>query len=1383
MHATNSIYVGLFKALWIGFVLIAWALITSSPAAVAQLPAAQSPSYKVTGSVEWLLRYGLGDPRGLARKGYSRGFFFSQSIGLSADVSVAVERPVPGLLTLLAQIDNQQPEFLQSLDIRWQAARWQAAFGDFPMGRPESPFAVSDRLLKGFKVDWQPSDRLSLSAVLSQVSGIRQSKTFRGNTVEETITFAYHPPNQPWIEEPYLRNLRGLAYFPLGASYVEGFTRVIFTFQADAVLQDLLQGYDLGYLYDVIKDDPDRELDPSYYLVIPVGDDYFLALRDEYLNLLRNRVLEYLDEYNFERITAGEDLKEYPLSERTDYERGFLERLSGLVTLDIDSLTFSAEDALRQRFYTLSRQDVLEESVNVEIKITTDGGEEFKDVRDPEFFDYDYTLYPEIGVIEFDFPPEFFEDLEREVRVTYAYQSGSGTYVLGLSVLKGSERVYLNGELLQPGVDYLLEYETGFLILLREIGSEDVLRIEYETARGGLGGFSEYRRSFQGVTLSYRPFENFTLDVDLLRAYDSAAPGIARETLRTMPNSHVMLGLSGRYQGDTLRGNFDLGVNANLFPPDDNLRAGLPNRVNVIHAFEHFGRTVVLFGHLNGVTAYDGLTWSAYGPAEGLGGLTVFDIAAAPGRVAFATNGGLSILRLDPGDPLASFARPANWESYNEQDGLPGNTVYAVAIPAGTNSNAIWVGTDQGLARAPLDALDDPEKWTSYSQSERPEMLSDEILKLAYAQGRLYVGTDQGLMLFDPIDESFSIVEELRGVRIRDLATDGTIVYVATDLGVRALEGGVGLARPVSGRAALAVAVQENDVWYGASDGLYSLSYGRLVETQGREITALGAAPDAVWAGERATEAYQIALFRVGISTDEGASSLTVEAFRQAETRLDGQARGRFVDIPAGEHTDYGWIGRLSLARQIGALQLQGTLESRSPRFTPIGTLNRQDHLQINLSASYPLSPALQLTARHLEGLRDLARAPSQVLSDDIELQFRPEGGPQINVGYSIERLDRNLQAPGFDRRTQSYTLSALQKLLGDRLSLQLSFRLERAEDPRRPRSSSIQSDLRTQLAFQALPGLDLRLNYRQPLAWQFGRRWGTGQLQWGADWSRSLVLSNLPISSGLLPIDLQTTYQGNSQITLMRGLGALDQQVNVLIRTAALQLGELSLFPQATLSLSARDLTGRNTTLQWGGDGSIQGAIADFEAQINYKKSLLTQARAQLSRWQDVLRVNVGYRGMPDLRPTLEFSGSLETLLHPFFGRKANGQYQLSLQLAWQRPGPLQADLYLSRQVMATDREKTVAYSLQQSLAVQLRPGWVPRLEFLVDYIQGEQYGQPVERLDGELSLSGNFALIEDWGTTLTLTYLFGLNAINPNASAQSFAFTVRFGRTFSFF
>jgi hypothetical protein len=238
-----------------------------------------------------------------------------------------------------------------------------------------------------------------------------------------------------------------------------------------------------------------------------------------------------------------------------------------------------------------------------------------------------------------------------------------------------------------------------------------------------------------------------------------------------------------------------------------------------------------------------------------------------------------------------------------------------------------------------------------------------------------------------------------------------------------------------------------------------------------------------------------------------------------------------------------------------------------------------------------------------------------------------------------------------------------------------------------------------------------------------------------------------------------------------------------VLIRTAALQMGGLSLLPQATLSLSARDLTGRSSTLQWGGEGSIQGTIADFEAQINYKKSLVTQARARLSRWQDVLRVNVGYRGMPELQPTLEFSGSLETLLHPLFGRKANGQYQLSLQLVWQKPGPLQADLYLSRQVMATDREKTVAYSLQQSLAYQLRPGWVPRLEFLVDYMQGEQYGQPVERLDGELSLSGDFALIEDWGTTLTLTYLFGIDAINPNASGQSFAFTVRFGRAFSFF
>jgi hypothetical protein len=1344
------------------FVLLGLGLIVISPEAVAQPPEQpQSPSYQVSGQVGWLLRYGLGDARGLSQKGYSSGLFFSQSIGLDADVSVPVERPIPGILSLIAQLDNQQPEFLQSLHMRWQARSWQVEFGDFPMGRADSPFASAERLLKGFKLDWQLSERLSVSGILSRVEGLKQSRTFRGNTVEETVTFAFRRAEQPWLEETYLRNLKGLEHFPLGGEYVEGFTQVKLALSPTTTLEELLQSYELGYLFEIIQGDPERELDPSFYIVIFTGEEYFLVLRDEFEALLRERLFEYIEDYNRKQGLRGEERKEYPFSAGTDYERGFLELLSDFVELKVDSLSFKDEEGARQRFYALGRRDIQEETVKIEVGIEG----EFLDINDPQLIDYNYKIYPESGVIELDFPQEFYEDPKSAVRVTYSYQTGAGTYVLGLSVLKGSERVYLNGELLQPGIDYLLEYETGFLILFREIGSEDVLRIEYELARAGLGGLglSDYRRSFQGVTLSYKPFEDLTLNFDLLRAYDSPMPGRNPETLETMPNTHTVLGVSGRWEGETTQGAFDLGLAVNRFPPDDNLKANLPNRINAIHALEHHGRELVLFGHLNGLLVYDGRDWSSYGPFEGLAGLVVHDIASAYGQVVFATSGGVSLLRLDPGDPLASFARRANWKGLAEEDGLPSSTAYAVLI----EGDMLWVGTDRGLARAPLSSLDDEEGWQIYQTEEHPQLPSDRVLELAASEGLIYVGTDQGLAVFDPVVEAFQVVDELRGLHVNDLAVDGNVVYVATDSGVRALERGRGLGWPVADLEVTAVAVQGGELWYGTSEGLYGLIQGKIPESEGRTITALGASKGAIWAGEEATSEYELLLFRADF---EG-----VRLYPQTETLLSGRAEGRFVDIPAAEHTDLGWLGRLVLTKEIGPIRLQGTLESISPQFSPVGAIERRDHLRLNISALYPISRELSLRAHHEEGLFELFGSPSQVVQDGIGLRFAPGSGPKIDLDYTIRRVNRDFEQAGFDRLRRSYSLSVISSFLDERLSVKLGYQLGQNEDLRRPRYSSLESELSGQLSLKALEGLTLRLGFRQPLRLRFDRWWGDHRIDWGADWSTTLMVERLPLS-------LQAKYQGNGLLPLAEGQGILDQGATLLVRASALEWGGLLLHPQISFSLRSNDLFGPNALLELGGEGTLQGSIAEFDARLYYKKNRISHERSRLERFQDLLRLNIGYNGFPQLSPTLEFSGSIETLVHPIFGRKRSGQYQISLQLLWQQ-GPLQADLYLSRQLISNEREQTVSYLLQQSLQYLLSPGLAPRLEFQVEYLKGQERGEPVDQLHGELSLIGGFTPIEEWGATLTVAYLFGLDAIDPRGGYHSFALTLEFGRSFALF
>lgn len=1344
-----------------------WIVAPLGGLAQAQTPdPAQTPSYKLFGSVGWLVRYGLGDGRGLAVKNFSKGFFFSQSIELDADISVGVARPVPGVLTLLAQLDNEQPQFLQSVRMRFDAEDWTAEYGDFPMGRPESPFAAASRTLKGLKVDWQPREELTVGGTLSQVSGVKQSKTFRGNTAEETVQYAFHPPNRPLEETPYLQNLHGLQYFPLGGSYVEGFTRIELAFETGSDLEGLLRSYDLGFLTETIRDDPVRELDPSSYTVIFTGTEYFLALKREFAALLRERVLTYIDDYNLAQGLSGEELEEYPLTEGTDYEQGFLEQLGAFARIRVDSLSFAAEDAARERFYALGRTKIQEDSVQVEV--IREG--EFVSIDDPTLAGYAHNVYPEIGIVELQFPDEFFEDPDAAVRVTYRYRSESKTYVLGLTVLKGSEKVYLNGKPLQRGTDYLIEYENGFLLLFKDVGPEDVLRIEYETARGGLFGFSEYSRGFQGVTFGYQPFENLDLNLDLFRTDDTLRSDIDPTTVETMPNTHTVVGLTGQLKGEGYQADFELGFGVNRFPPDDNQKTNLPNRVNAIVALRTGGRGLVLFGHRNGLLVTDGLNWNSYSVSQGLlAGRTVYDIASSPGRIFIATSGGLSVVELDPGDPTASLARRANWTTVAVEEGLPDPRAYAVLVHEG----ALWVGTEKGLARTPLSRLTDPDSWTIYREKDHPELVSDRVFQLAQAGDALYVGTDRGLSTFDPETGAFHAVEELRGRPIHDLVVEGETVYVATERGVRALREGRGVGWPVVGRDVAAVAVHDGSLWYGTPEGLYELARGLIPETRGRAITAVGVASGALWAGEEATADYELRLYEAAIQDSN------VRLHAQTETGLDGRAAERFLPIPAAEHTDLGWLGRISLAKDWGPLTLSGALESVSPGFSPVGALERRDQLQLSLGAGYALSPSANLQARHEEGVLGLFGSPKQVIRDGIGLSFAPEGGPQLDLDYTLERVDRHFAHGGFDELRSSYSLSASEKFLDDRLTLRLGYERMTTEDLDRPLYSSVESTLTGEAAFQALPGLRLHLGYRQPLSWRFGDARGGRALEWGAQWSTSLAL-------GRFPLAVQANYGGSGQLPVGAGAGrsALDQNAGISARGATVNLGGLVLTPQLNLSLNSGDLLGPTSSLQFGGKGTLEASWRSFEGRLRYERTQLVQEYSRLTRIGNVLNVSLSYLGLTQLRPTFEFSGSLDTFIHPFLGRKTTGQYSLALGAGWQRRGsPLSADLSLRRQVVSGDAERTVSYSLQQSLSYALHPRLTPRLILSADYLQGERRGEEVSELSGELSLEGNFTPIPEWRGTISGTYLFGLDAVYPQRSYGSFALTVNFGRDFAFF
>ena len=488
----------------------------------------------------------------------------------------------------------------------------------FQWGDPERPLPSHRVCSRDLRADWFLNDRVSISAIHSQVSGNLETRTYRGSTVETTIDYSFHPDGNQFVDQPYGTNLNGLEYYELGTTYVEGFTQVGFAFQIDPEILRLLQEHEMGYLFDKIAVEPEITLDSDlYYSIIPTDIEYFLALKIEYIAILRELLFELIDDYNDASGLPIEELKDYPFNQDTEFERDFLERLATKTELRVNNLIFQTNDSSNRRFYSLHIKDIVEETLLIEV---TDG-DDFVNITDPSLVGYEATLYSDIGVIELIFPNDFFLDRDNQMRARRFHTIAQlrHFFVLGFAVLRNSEKVFLNDQLLQRDLDYLMEYEQGVLVLIQNLGEDDELRIEYETARGGIFGFTEFGRSFTGLNLHSEPFDGFELDVDLMQAHDSLKSGVDLDALQTMPNTHTVLGVSGRFNSDIIQGEFDIGVSQNLFPTDNNMRANQQNSVHVIKVIEVGDYTITLIGHRNGLHVFDGVTWTRYGILRRLG--------------------------------------------------------------------------------------------------------------------------------------------------------------------------------------------------------------------------------------------------------------------------------------------------------------------------------------------------------------------------------------------------------------------------------------------------------------------------------------------------------------------------------------------------------------------------------------------------------------------------------------------------------------------------------------------------------------------------------------------------------------------------------------------
>jgi len=1329
---------------------------------------AQTASYELDGDVGWVFRYGFGDGRGFTNPDHSLGFFFNQQIQLDAKVNTEIDQPTAGILELSAQLDNSKPDFLQNVGMIFEADNWNAEFGDFPMGRAGSPFAVSSRQLKGFRLNWFLSDRVTISGIYSQVAGNVEVKVFRGSTVESSITYAYYPPDQPFVEKPYSSNLDGLEYFELGPSYVEGFSTVNVSFLVDNALRDLLNQYELEYLFDPIGFSPEQELEPDvYYTVIPAEDEYFLALRTKYIDILRELIFELIDEYNENSGLPVDEWQDYPFYQDTEFEREFLEQLSRQTEIRVDQQIFDPSESQNRRFYALPAKEIVEETLVVEVLID----EEFLSVEDPTLIGYEANLYSEIGILEFNFPQIFFEERDNAVRVQYSYdQASADSYVLGTNVLHNSEKVFLNDRLLQRDVDYFVLFESqpplefALLILLASLGEDDVLRIEYEVARSGFGGSGPFGRSFTALNLQGEPFDGFTLNVDLMQAHDSLRDGLDIVGLQTMPNTHTVLGVSGVFTNDILDGNFDIGVSQNLFPPDNNLRVNQPNEINVIKVLEIDGHELVLFGHRNGFHLFDGVTWSKFGTQEGLLGQEVYDIEYANNTIYLGTSGGLTTISLSAGSPVPSFARKRSWVSFDERDGIPGTNVRAVLV----DGNRIWVGTDQALGTVELSQMTDFEQWTYYQRADYPEIPSDRIRHIERLNSTIYVGTDQGLFAIDGRTENVVSIPNLQSLNINDMLVANEILYVATERGVFEVRGFQGARSLISDEAVNSIAWYNGEVWYATDQGLAGVVSGRVRVTNGRPIAALAAAVDAVWAGERANaEDMKLFLYRVVRPSD-------YRLYQDVETRLDGRTANRYQDIPKQGHRDHGVFGRLVLNKRLGDLSLQGSIEGVTPQFSPVGALNRQDHLRLSMSGVYPVAPGVQLRAVHEEGLYGLYDEPTINISDIVNFDLAPSNSStEISVSSTLRHSDADFETEGFDRQDHLFEISIGQSFLNDLMNVNVGFDRDESENFSRPLYSSRGSELWGQLQVRPLPGLTLGSGYRLPSELRFGQLSQRHRINWSASWSKAFPFIGFTLRT-------DSNYNGNLSIPIgptrddsrsLSHIGSASVGIN------SVRVGDLRVRPDVSFSGRLVDPLKSTSVVDLSGTANLEFDLSAFDGEVSFTKSYLNQQRNELTTHRDGINLFLRYLGFADIDPSISFTGSINTLIHPLFGHKDDGNYSVATGLTWRSAGPFSADITISRDFRQSGEDQRTILSLVQELRYRVSPQFQPNVRMSFDYVSGLDFGEIVDTLNGSISLGASVQVFEGWSARFSTLVLFGLDSINERENTSSYLFEFDIG------
>ncbi len=1221
---------------------------------------------ELEGRKTWTIRYGLGNPVGLAASGLSPG-----QLSLDQTLTANIVGEALSVLTIEANYNDQMPETMQSLVLHLDTDRLDGVAGDFVF-QGLSNFTAYSKKMTGLQLEYllgnieDGSDDVVLTAVVSKSEGVSETVTFRGQTAHAQIEYSERLDSSNTVA-PYHLNLSGLYSYPLEVLYAEEFSSIHFQFEASPSLRSVLSLYEVAFLFDALALEPELEMKLQEFQILDADEQVLLLQRDPVF-LIRERLRDLIDVYNEQFELTGSEAKKYPFTVRTDYELGFLSAVAPFGQIVVDDIVYPLDEAERRRFYELGYTKVQESSAQVEV--STDG-RLFDVVTDFRFPDFRVTIHEEAGILECDFPASFYTP-SSVLRVGFDYSVSKGSFLLDGSVIPGSERVTLNSIPLERDKDYRLEYEVGMLFLFVDMDDADVLKVDYELYAGGFGVAVDYASYFYGLTLDYPVSENLTIRGNLLQLADVAGSSADATRVDTMPNRHTVAGVQAGLKLSDFTADIAIGYNQDRFPFDDNERL---HGTNAIHAIAS-GEGYVLLGHHGGVTVNDSGRWQTYGSQAGLSNDVVQAIAFGDGIAFIGTGAGLTIVRLDGASP---FDRAVNWTRYFINNELSDSSITAVLVYGET----VWIGTRDGLVIMLADGTSWFEDWTQREDGGFDTL--PPVTAFEAGDGILYIGTENGVYAYDISNERLEPITATDGLFVNDLALANETLYVASNRGLRSVRDGRGSGWLVPGQPVYTVAYANNTLYYGLDSGLMALGSEVAVKLPDWEVTALGSDVNGVWVGVRASASYEMNVWL--LAGDE-------QIFVESVTGITGQDPRVFMDSVVSDHTATGWTGRASFNCNTDDYAIRGSVDLSPPTFRSIGSLSRSDSTGWGLHGTFSLGERINefslencgtLTVDHNYRMTGhSSKTPRDVMTNNVSLDGSFASGLGWNA--SIRHVETNETDTRGENSTREITtsVSAHDTFFRDALDLRLSwnrtgFSADRWDEQWQSETVGLRFDWRLSSVLST-DGL-----WTRPVRWAEQNLSGAENVTWHWDWTPSLTFADLDVNHTatwehtLFEDSSDWTHAGKATLNLNSfNLEGWDMSPDVILE------GD---YGDSATDLHAKFIV-KIQTKSWTVGTTLRGDLTQLGRPVFKRKVQLL--------------LSVKYTGLEDLDLAFDYTGSRDAAVKvdeiaPSFSDSITGR------LTWKPEDGPRDELSCSVVISGTDSPQQVEITIINGLTMAL--------------------------------------------------------------------------------